>query len=290
MVLESLIDPLNSEKKFLKIFFLGILYVSIAVILSLWIFKTQATMIAVSLTVFASIPLIYKAIKLEEKKDQYIKDERKLLGEHLKVLLLFSLLFLGFLAAFTIWYVFLPDTYIQYLFSSQLDTIRSINSGATAHAINSATGNAMGVDIFMKIFFNNFKVLLFCILFSFFYGAGAIFILTWNASVIACAIGNFIKMNLEKYAIGFGLMNLAGYFHVVSMGLFKYLTHGLFEIFAFFVGGLAGGIISVAVIRHDLFNKNFKRVVTDSLYLVGSAILLLVFAALVEVYVTPIII
>ena len=43
-----------------------------------------------------------------------------------------------------------------------------------------------------EIFINNMGVLFLCIIFSFLYGAGAIFILTWNASVIAAAIGSFI--------------------------------------------------------------------------------------------------
>ena len=33
----------------------------------------------------------------------------------------------------------------------------------------------------------------FCLLFSLIYGSGAIFILTWNASVLGTAIGNYIK-------------------------------------------------------------------------------------------------
>ena len=77
------------------------------------------------------------------------------------------------------------------MFNVQLETIRSINAGAV--------GLSVGSDFVMQIFSNNVRVMVFCILFAFLFGAGAIFILTWNASVIAAAIGSFIRNNLEVY-------------------------------------------------------------------------------------------
>ena len=50
----------------------------------------------------------------------------------------------------------------------------------------------------MPIFMNNMRVLLFTILFAFFYGAGAIFIFAWNASVIGFAIGNVFRNKLAN--------------------------------------------------------------------------------------------
>ena len=51
----------------------------------------------------------------------------------------------------------------------------------------------------------------FCVFFSFFYGAGAIFILVWNASVISAAIGSFVRSNIEKLAAAEGLMIVVNY-------------------------------------------------------------------------------
>ena len=93
-------------------------------------------------------------------------------------------LFLGITLACAIWYVVLPQNIVTGLFETQTSTIQAINSRVTG----AVTGPW---PLFSKIFFNNVKVLIFCILFSFVYGAGAIFILTWNASVIGTAIGNF---------------------------------------------------------------------------------------------------
>jgi len=66
------------------------------------------------------------------------------------------------------------------------------------------------------------------------------------------------------------------------------MIHGIPEIGAYFVGALAGGIISVAVIRRDLRGERMWRILQDSLLLVVIAIIILVVAALMEVYLTPI--
>ncbi len=111
--------------------------------------------------------------------------------------------------------------------------------------------------------------------------------MTWNASVIAAAIGTFIRSNLSNYAEAVGFGKLTGYFQVSTDGVLRYMVHGIPEIAAYFVAGLAGGIISVAVIRHDFNTKGFKKILLDSLDLVVVAILLLVVAALIEVFITP---
>jgi uncharacterized membrane protein SpoIIM required for sporulation len=170
---------------------------------------------------------------------------------------------------------------ISDVFSIQQQTIIDINS--------EITGNAVAhIGLFSKIFFNNIKVLIFCLLFSFVFGSGAIFILSWNASVIGVAIGNFFRSGINHYASTLGKMHVGHYFQVISLGLLRYAIHGIPEIFAYFVGGLAGGIISVAVIRHDFGTKNFEHILLDSTDLIILSVVFLVVAALIEVFVTPI--
>ena len=284
MVLESLINPRKAEAKPLELFFIGLIYSSVAMFLSLWIFKDQASLVMVFLTVVASIPLIYHTLKYEEKKDKIITNEISLLKEHAKAIAFFTFLFLGFVVAYSIWFVFLPADITQATFNTQLNTIQTINSRITSGTVSFAVSSS---DLLGRIFANNIKVMLFVFLFSFFYGAGAIFILTWNASVIAAAVGTFVRNNLGSYAESVGLIKIAGYFHIGSLGLFRYMIHGIPEIVAYFIVALAGGIISVAVINHDLAGKNFKRIMNDSLILTVLAVLVLFIAALLEVYLTP---
>lgn len=287
MVLESLISPFKAEKSPYKLFMIGFLYVSVAILLSLWIFKEKTSLVMVFLTVMAAVPLMYNTIRLEEEKDKMAGAEYPLLKEHVKALTFFVVLFLGMLFAFSMWFVFLPSEITQITFDTQLDTISKINSKILGDVPTSLAQSNPG--LISKIFFNNMKVLTFAILFSFFYGAGAIFILTWNASVIGAASGSFIRNGLSEYAATTGLTKIASYFGIFSVGLLRYLIHGIPEILAYFTGGLAGGIISVAVIKHDFRNKNFKRIATDSLDLIMLAIFILFVAAIMEVYLTPII-
>jgi uncharacterized membrane protein SpoIIM required for sporulation len=170
--------------------------------------------------------------------------------------------------------VLAPQSVTESLFKVQTQTILDIN--------NRVTGNvASDTDIFMTIFINNLKVLIFCILFAFIYGVGAIFILTWNSTVIAAAMGNFIRSRLAESS---------NYFSITSLGILRYMTHGIPEILAYFIAGLAGSIISVAIINHDLKDKNFQKIIIDSADLLLISIFVLFLAAIIEVYVTPVLI
>ena len=280
MVLETIINPITAERKPWEMFFIGLVYSSVAILLSFWIFHEYTSLVMVFLTTMACVPLLYNTIKLEEKKDIVINEERTLLQEHSKVISFLLFLFLGFAVSFAMWYVFLPADLAQNAFSVQIQTITNINSGATGMAFQN-------LSTFTKIFFNNIKVLIFCILFAFIYGAGAIFILTWNASVIGAAIGNFIRTGISAEASMLGLAGVANYFQIFSLGLLRYAIHGIPEIGAYFIGGLAGSIISIAVIRHDLGTKKYEKILLDSSDLVIISIVVLFLAALLEVYVTP---
>ncbi|MBW2963516.1 stage II sporulation protein M [Candidatus Woesearchaeota archaeon] len=280
MVLESLLNPFKLKEKPWETFAAGILYSTIALFLSYWVFKEYSSLIMVFLVTMACVPLLYFTIRHEEILGLNTKSNFRLLKEHGRVFLFLILLFLGFTVALTFWYVVLPEKMIYTVFASQSQTIVNIN--------NQISGGVASLDIFLKILMNNVRVLIFCILFAFLYGVGAIFILSWNASVIAAAMGNFIRKNLAAYATATGLGKAAGYFHIISIGFLRYAFHGIPEILAYFVGGLAGGIISAAVIKKDLLGDKRERVIFDSSELILIAFGILLVAAVMEVYITPI--
>ena len=284
MVIESLIRPRNAEQKPWKLLFIGFFYCSIALLLSLWVFERHADLVTVFLTVLAISPLFYFTIRYEEKKDMLMSGEKTLLREHGKAITFLMFLFIGITLAVTFWYTVLPATYTNSLFGVQQQTISDINSQISAKA----TGNAIAhFGIMMKILSNNVKVLLFTLIFALVYGIGAIFILTWNASVIGVAMGNFIKAELGSAAQTFGLSSVSAYLQAASFSIMRYFTHGLLEIAAYFIAGLAGGIISIAIIRGDFHTKQFEKILVDTMDMIVIALAILVFAAFVEVYVTP---
>jgi uncharacterized membrane protein SpoIIM required for sporulation len=284
MVLESLLFPLKAEKKPWEMFFIGLLYSSVGIFLALWIFDKQSSFTMVFFIVLACVPIVHNTIKFEESKDLKLDSEKEIMHEHNRAILFLMFLFVGITVAGVFWYVVLPAQTVGYLFEQQIGTIAEINNRVSANI----TGQVTSTDILFKIFFNNLKVLIFCILFAFIYGAGAIFILTWNATVISAAIGNFIRSNLPAAASAIGIGKITGYFTIFSSGFLKYSVHGIPEILAYFYGGIAGGIISVAIIKNHFSTDKASNILLDvgELLLIGLGFL--VIAAIFEVYVTPV--
>ncbi len=279
MVLESLLPIKLAERKPLNILLLAILYSTIGVFLALWVFPSHASIVMVFLTVSACIPIMINMIKFEKYKEDVYKGD---IEAHERAIPFFIFLFLGLVISFVAWFVLLPEDTVRLLFSSQISTIKQINIAVTSGAIASSTYT-------QRILLNNLRVLAFSILFSFIYGAGAIFILTWNASVIAAAIGNAIRSTIATYASITGAVAVSGYFSAISLGLLRYMIHGIPEITAYFLGGLAGGMISVGVIAHEFNSEKFKITLLDAAKLTLLAILVLIISAIIESNISPLI-
>ncbi|MBU1644666.1 MAG: stage II sporulation protein M [Nanoarchaeota archaeon] len=277
MVLESLINPFTIKKKPWEMFFVGFVYSIIGLILSYLVFREIAGILTVFLIVLAALPLVYTAINNEEDLDLKTTGEFKILKEHSRVIMFLVFLFLGVTAALTFSYVFLPQGMVDNIFNLQKEAIVNVN--------NNVQGNVTQFDIFTRITFNNLKVLFFCLLFSLLYGTGAIFILTWNASVIAVAMGTLIKTEIANTASLMGLGLVSSYFGIATFSFLRYMSHGILEILAYFVAGFAGSIISIAIIRKNMDNE---KVITDSLDLILISLGLLLVAGIIEVYLTPI--
>ena len=82
MVLEGLIKPFKAEKQPVDMFFIGILFSSIAILLSLFIFSPYSSIVSIALTSMVCVPLIYGIIKMEERKSMEIKKELVLVKAH----------------------------------------------------------------------------------------------------------------------------------------------------------------------------------------------------------------
>lgn len=284
MIIREIYDATKAEKRKLRMFLLGALFVLVASPLAYFFGGLHASIISVILTSIFVIPLFYKIIKLEEKKDIKEKSELKLLKEHTKAIRALILLFIGMVFGFAIVFLVTPADNINVLFDSQLNTLQNIQESLPTGMVVDESSST-----FNFIFFNNLRVLILSILFSFFLGAGAIFILTWNAAIIGVAIGSFIRPKLILANELLGAERLVSYFQTISTGFLMYSLHGVVEIAAYFVAALAGGIISVAIIRKDFRSAKFESIVYDVTILFILSVFLLLIAALLEVFVTPLI-
>jgi uncharacterized membrane protein SpoIIM required for sporulation len=65
------------------------------------------------------------------------------------------------------------------------------------------------------------------------------------------------------------------------------MVHGFPEIAAYFLTALAGGVFGVGAIRHGFHDEKFLRVVENTIILLFIALIILIFAGMIEVYLTP---
>jgi len=283
-MIESIINPKSAERGPWKMFFIGLLYGALSIVLVKWFFSGDPVlskfsgMIVVTFCVMFSLPYMYFMIKQEEEEDEQVEGFFSVWKVHSDAIYGFMWLFLGFIVAFSLLYMVFQDSN---LFNAQIETYCMINSPGNIEDCVArydftqkitSTGAATKETRFLSIIENNVYVMIFTLIFSLIFGAGAIFILAWNASVIAAAIGIFTKHQISG----------------IPMGILRYMIHGFPEIAAYFVTALAGGIFGVGAIRNGIRSQKFFRVVENTIILLFIAIIILIIAAVIEVYFTPI--
>ncbi|MGM5485341.1 MAG: stage II sporulation protein M [Nanobdellota archaeon] len=280
MVLEYLGINMKEKPKFLV---LGMLYFGVALAFSFLLFDQSKGLFTVFFTVLAAVPFFYRTIEREEEFDIKHRDEKNLLTYHSRTIGKFLMFFVGVMIAVIITVIILSPAQVQDTFDAQVNAIENINP-TLAENLFSITGNSVsGVESMFDIFLSNIGVLVACIVFSMIYGLGALYVITWNATVIGVAIAALFKTELAALS-GFGFWSALS---VLGSSLLRFSLHALPEIIAFIIAGLAGGIISVAVIRHHLASEEGLRIMKDAFVLVGLSVGLLLIAAVIEVYVSP---
>jgi uncharacterized membrane protein SpoIIM required for sporulation len=282
-MIEMIINPKSAEKRPWKMFFVGLVYASLSLLLVKWFFSYDTVLskfsgvIVVTFCVMFSLPFMFFLIRREEAEDEQIEGFLDVWKMHSDAILAFMWLFLGFVVAFSFWNIVLGDAN---LFNAQVETYCMINNPGNIEDCvqrynfenkDILTGAMTKEMRFLSILENNVFVMIFTLIFSLIFGAGAIFVLAWNASVIAAAIGIFTQYNIAE----------------IPLGILRYMIHGFPEIAAYFTTALAGGIFGVGILRNGVRNKKFLRVLENTIILLFISILILIGAAVLEVYLTP---
>ena len=280
-MLESIINPKRTEKGPIKMFFVGLIYASLSLLLVKWLFSNDTTlyqyagMLVVTFSVMFSLPFMYFLFKREEEETEQVEGFFGVWKMHSDALYAFMWLFLGFIVAFSLFNNILQD---PILFNAQVETYCAINSPGNVedcilrNSFGPTTTGAVTKEMrFLSIISNNIYVMIFTLIFSLIFGAGAIFVLAWNASVIAAAIGIFTGYDWKE----------------IPIGIARYMIHGFPEIAAYFVTALAGGIFGVGIIRNGIKSKIFLRILENTVMLLFIALIFLIIAAVIEVYLTP---
>lgn len=262
MVLEAIMSVKDAIRKPWHVLLFSAAISVIALVVSFIFHTANSGLLTVFLITIISAPFMLGLLRYEEKKEEGRIKNAGLLQRMNPVaafyrqgqtFLVYSAFFVGITLAMLLIFFFLPSDFVNGVFNDQIDQIGKISS--IIGAATSQTG-------FGQILANNLIVMATAFIFALLFGLGAVFILTWNASVLAAAIGIVAK--------GSGL----------PAALAQFLPHGIFEIAGYVIAGIAGGIISAAVSKRG--KRGITPVVGDMLVLMVLSAFLIFLAACIE--------
>jgi cellulose synthase/poly-beta-1,6-N-acetylglucosamine synthase-like glycosyltransferase len=203
-----------------------------------------AALIFQSLEILFSITALYVGI--------FLLFSLIFLSFYREVIISFVAIFAGMTLVFSLLYLLLPPEIAEKSFQTQINEIKAIR------------GYFWFGGTFQTILINNIGVLFLSFLFSFIYGSGAIFILAWNASILATASSMLAK-------------SLGGVYKL-PIALLSYMPHGSLEIVAYFLAAIAGGVASYHLTR----SNDITNLLGDTLFLLSLGMLFLLLGAVVE--------
>ncbi|MBI4894777.1 MAG: stage II sporulation protein M [Candidatus Aenigmarchaeota archaeon] len=263
MVLESLVSVKDAIRSPWHMIVFGAVISLISVGIAYFIFPENAGLMTVFLITLIAAPFMWNLLKYEEwceEKDFVCKmnfsdkvNPIKAFIRSMMIFVIYAAFFGGMTAALTAAYIFLPASTAQQTFNDQMAQIGKVSDLVGGFSLDST---------FYHILSNNLVVMGMSFILALLIGVGAIFILAWNASVLAVAISIVTKAD--------GL----------SAALLRFMPHGVFEIAAFFLAAIAGGVISVAVTKRQ--TPQFGPVIRDMMVILALASVLVFVGAVIE--------
>lgn len=287
MVLEHIFPEDWLERKGRYAFLLGIIYSVVGVLLARFLFPNDPALVAVAFTSLLLLPELYKIFSIEERKESMEKNItfKVLWRDDIEVIRIYVFLFLGILLTYSLATLAMPSFETNALFREQLEIRFGDNLPAEAQAgseaeIASTTSTFRNFD-FQRTFFgllsNNFLVMLACFIMALLTGDGAVFLITWNASVW----GTIFGITAKGAALFTGKSALV-LFGIVMVVVFP---HMMIEAMTYFLAAISGSMISKDVLLEEFASHRFFEVFGINLYLLLFALIFLVLGAFVETWV-----
>ncbi len=286
MVLESIVSGIEVRRHPLVMMFLAAILSSLGIWTSYYTFPESASVLSIGFITIGIVPILYTIFILEEAEEASKGGKwHSFISRHFDIVSIYSWFFIGLILSYSIWYVVLPTEVSSVVFAEQNTVIQGIGELRTELTGQlSGSSGVCGENLwcwFDVILQNNLRVLFLAIILSFVYGVGAMFLIAWNASVIGAVIGKDALMLLPEYASLGAFAPIAAYFHglIKALGL---VPHGIFEVLGYFVGAIAGALISIVVTKGHYRKHEIKQLVKDSLGLILLAVIFLLIGALIE--------
>ncbi len=291
-MIESLFNPKEVKKKGTKrieIFIAGIIFTLVGALFTINIVPPGPNVRGLGFLVVAFIsipaaPFFVQLFKLEEKEE--VEKIKSIFTRHLDVIEIFTYFFLSVILATSLFYIIAPPEVSNCVFRDQINDL-STKQIISGEATQSVSGLAVKEYTFQDILTNNLVVLGLSFAFSLVLGAGAVFLIAWNASIIGVLIGK-IAENPESFG-SMATGNLfTNYLIALPVTLLRLLPHGVFELGGYFIGALAGGILSAGIIRESAIHRrteyaHLRTILIDSLIYLGGAVVFVLIGAGVEV-------
>lgn len=273
MVLEHVFPEDWLEQKARYAFILGIVYSIIGVMVASILFPGDPALVAVAFTSLLLLPELYKIFSIEERQERMEErvSLRALWRDDIDIIKVYVALFLGIMLVYALGTILLPSFQTNLLFREQLE-IR-LGQGFAGNAI---LGSWSG-DLFWALLGNNFLVLLACFIMALLTGDGAIFLITWNASVWGTIFGF-----TAKSASLFSGENVFWLFAIIILTVFP---HMMIEAMSYFLAAISGSVISKDVLLEEFASERFFEVFGFNMYLLLFALLFLLLGAGVETWV-----
>jgi len=302
MVLESLIGEKRLRKHPELICALAFIISIGSIFFAENISAEHASVLSIAFITIGLVPLVYNI--LAKETDEEVLARRScttFFARHFDIILIYVWIFIGIILAFSVAYVLTPPEVRSVLFEEQITSFCFISGqckGSVPYSIggqfplaiaggitgdaSAITGNASGTaysecrdpttsDVTtcsLFILANNGKVLLLTIALSLLYGAGAIFVIAWNAAILGIFFGEMFLMGQHLTNFGFLQSMLIG--------------HGPPELFSYIFGALAGAVLSAVIARGQFFTHEFSIAVKDVVFLAFLSLFSVLYGAITE--------
>ncbi|MBU0460419.1 MAG: stage II sporulation protein M [Nanoarchaeota archaeon] len=270
MVLEHIFPEDWLERKGRYAFILGVIYSVIGILIASVLFPGDPALVAVAFTSMLLLPELYKIFSIEERRESVEQrvSIRALWRDDMDIVRIYIFLFLGILLVYSMGTILMPEMQANTLFREQLE-IR-FGQGFSGQAILSS-------GLFFDLLSNNFMVMIACFILALLTGDGAIFLITWNASVWGTIFGLTAK--------GAGMFSGKSAFLYFGLIMLIVFPHMMLEAICYFLAAISGSVISKDVILEEFASHRFWEVFGFNLYLFLFAIIFLLLGALVETFV-----
>jgi uncharacterized membrane protein SpoIIM required for sporulation len=282
MVLELLINISKLRHRPIYIFIEAIFLTIISIIISFALFPENYTSIAIlGFLTIGALPLFNNLYAYDSYLFNYNKS---FFNRHKRIITLLFYFFLGVLITFIFAYFLFPSNISKEMLGAQfgeIDNISDIKASITGQTTGHNINSNNFWNVFNLIFKNNILVMITATLLSFFYGAGGLFLIVWNASILSAVLIRYI-LSAVSFAAGQGLWTpfIAIYHGFVAF--LGFIPHGFFEVLAYFFVSVAGAMLARDLFK-GVFTTDFKWfAIRDFFYMFLLAVFSLVIGAIIE--------